>query len=329
MRIPFAIFAPFKIEFMQKYLILSLLFLEAIIVQSVIAQSKLSPYQKHIDTLASAYYEGRRAGTKGDTLAARYIAQQFANIEKIELLGNYGLQEVSYIEKQSSGATKEVHTFNVVALLKAPVRNNPKQNRIIIGAHYDHEGIKRFRGKKMLHPGADDNASGIAFLIELARELSQNQMDLRQDIIFIAFGAEERGLKGSAYYASHPLLPNEQVKAMVNFDMLGRMQNKGLTIRGLSTAEEAIDIFRALPNPDGLEIVWEMRGNGPTDYSSFYAVGIPAFSFSTRVHKDYHLPGDMPAKINYEGMEMAHRYIMPLINQLAFKKIKLTYTPQN
>ena len=291
------------------------------------AQPTASPYQRHIDTLASVRYEGRRAGTKGDTLAARYIARQFANISNLELLGNDGLQEVDYLEKQPSGAMKKVHTFNVAALLKAPARNNPKQSRIVIGAHYDHEGIKPFRGKKALHPGADDNASGIAFLIELARELSQKQSELRQDVIFIAFGAEERGLKGSAYYAAHPLLPHENVKAMVNFDMLGRMRNKGITIRGLSTAEEAIDLFRELPNPDGLEIVWEMRGNGPTDYSSFYAAGIPAFSFSTRVHNDYHLPGDTPDKINYEGMEMAHRYIVPFINRLVFKKTKLTYKP--
>ena len=312
---------------MKKYLFLFFLYPAAAICQISAVQPVASLYQRHIDTLASIRYEGRRAGTKGDTLAARYIARQFANISKMELLGNDGLQEVDYLEKQPAGNMKEIHTFNVAALLKAPARNNPKQSRIVIGAHYDHEGIKPFRGKKALHPGADDNASGVAFLIELARELSQRQTELKQDVIFIAFGAEERGLKGSAYYAAHPLLPHENVKAMVNFDMLGRMRNKGLTIRGLSTAEEAIDLFRELPNPDGLEIVWEMRGNGPTDYSSFYAVGIPAFSFSTRVHNDYHLPGDTPEKINYEGMEMAHRYITPLIDRLVFKKTKLTYRP--
>ena len=106
------------------------------------------------------------------------------------------------------------------------------------------------------------------------------------------------------------------------------MNAKGLTVRGVGTAKEAVYMFAALPNPDKLELIWEMRGKGPTDYASFYRKGIPAFSFSTRTHKDYHTPADTPDKINYEGMDMADAYIMSFVKQIIFGAPVLTYQEQ-
>jgi Zn-dependent M28 family amino/carboxypeptidase len=144
-------------------------------------------------------------------------------------------------------------------------------------------------------------------------------------VIVVLFGGEEAGLIGSRYYANNPLRPIEEVKAMINFDMLGRMTANGITVRGLGSAEEALDLFGTFKNPDKIDLIFEMRGNGPTDYSSFYAKGIPAFSYSTRQHPDYHRHTDTVEKINYPGMEIARNYIWQMIEVLAFSGREVTF----
>ena len=221
----------------------------------------------------------------------------------------------------------EKHTHNVVARLNALKENNPDGKTVVIGAHYDHMGYEMIDGEKVICRGADDNASGIATIIEFARRYAQLVPAMQRDIIFIAFGAEEKGLKGSAYYASNPLDSLSNCVGMVNFDMTGRMRAKGITIRGLGSAHQAIPMFSLLPNKDELDIVWEMRGAGPTDYSSFYKKGVPAFSFSTRLHPDYHTPRDTEEEVNYEGMEMMFNYVTNLINRLVIETVQLTVKP--
>ena len=221
------------------------------------------------------------------------------------------------------------HTFNVVAKIEAPEENNPEGDVLILGAHYDHMGLEEFEGEPAIFAGADDNASGTAGILELARYISERRAFLKKDVIVILFGAEERGLKGSRYYADHPVEPLDNVKAMVNIDMMGRMPNeRTLGIRGLGSAYEAPALFASLPNNDNLELVWEFREKGPTDYSSFYAKGIPAFSFGTPHHVDYHKPTDTPDRINYDGMVMVYNYAVNLINRLAFEPLRLTYRLQ-
>ncbi len=217
------------------------------------------------------------------------------------------------------------HTFNVVAKIAAPKANNPQGDVMILGAHYDHMGVGEYEGKTKIYYGADDNASGTVGVMELARAISQRRAFLKKDVIIILFGAEERGLKGSKHYAANPVEPLDKVKVMVNIDMMGRMEGKGLTIRGIGSAYEGTDLFASLPNNDKLDLIWEFRGTGPTDYTPFYQKGIPAFSFGTRHHVDYHTPGDRADRINYEGMVMTYNYIENLINRLAFEPLNLTY----
>lgn len=293
-----------------------------------LSAQNIGKYKQHIDTLASKSFAGRKPSTLGDTLSVRYITSQLKQIDGIELLANGGLQEVPYKVRARKAEDKEksLTTFNVVARITAPAKRNKKGEHVIIGSHYDHEGtIINREGKTEIYYGADDNASGISFLIELAREIAHNRSKLTSDVVFVWFGGEEMGMVGSSYYASNPLVELNKAVAMVNFDMLGRMTRKGITIRGTGTAEEYVGILSSLANPDSLEIIWEMRGNGPTDYSQFYAKGVPAISFSTRQHSDYHTPRDTASKINYEGMAMAYKYIMPLISTLVFDTPKLTY----
>ncbi|MFR4026244.1 MAG: M28 family metallopeptidase [Alistipes indistinctus] len=126
------------------------------------------------------------------------------------------------------------HTSNVVAKIEAPKANNPEGDVLILGAHYDHMGIEEYEGEPAIFHGADDNASGTAGILELARYISDRRDFLKKDVIVILFGAEERGLKGSRYYAANPVEPLDNVKAMVNIDMMGRMPaEKTLGIRGL------------------------------------------------------------------------------------------------
>jgi len=175
-----------------------------------------------------------------------------------------------------------------------------------------------------IHPGADDNATGVAFMLENAREIAAQRNRLKTNVIFVFFGAEERGTIGSRYYADNPLRPIEEVKAMINVDMFGRFRN-GLTMRGLGTAHEAMPILSKFSNPNKIDIIFEMRGNGPTDYAAFYRKGIPAFSFSTRQHDDYHTWRDTFDKVNFAGMVTARDYVWQLIEVLAFTNTEVTF----
>ena len=289
-------------------------------------QSLQERYQKHIEFLASDELQGRAAATRGDTLAMKYVLSQLAAIEGLTLLGDNGIQTVSYRTRTSRTDTARIEktTFNVVGLIEA--ENKKYRNRtLILGAHYDHVGMSVVDSVMQVFNGADDNASGTAFIIETARELAKERSRLKANVIVILFGGEEAGLIGSRYYANNPLRPIEQVKAMINFDMLGRMTANGITVRGLATAKEALAIFGTFKNPDKIDLIFELRGNGPTDYSSFYAKGIPAFSFSTRQHNDYHRHTDTIEKINYPGMEIARNYIWQLIEVLAFSTKEVNY----
>lgn len=314
---------------MKKILAISLFCFVSVVLNAQTAEN--SPYKRHIDKLASEEFVGRKAATKGDTLAVNYIVSELQRIQGVKLLGDNGLQVVPFEEKvrgNADGLKIPKTTFNVAAMVEATETNNPSGEIVVIGAHYDHVGIKTVDGEGKVCYGADDNASGVAYLIELARKIVEERENLKRDVVFVFFGAEELGLIGSGYFANNPLVPAEKIKVMVNFDMLGRMNAKGLTVRGVGTAKEAVYMFAALPNPDKLELIWEMRGKGPTDYASFYRKGIPAFSFSTRTHKDYHTPADTPDKINYEGMDMADAYIMSFVKQLIFGAPVLTYQEQ-
>lgn len=308
------------------------------------AQNTLkSNFERHITTLASEEFEGRGPKTKGDTLSVNYIINELKQINSVELMGDNGLQVVTDSarkwslvnpkKKLKKGEKPEykiekylLETFNVVARIKAPVENNPNGESIIIGAHYDHMGmVTKKDGSVVMYPGADDNASGTAFVIEYARELAKTQKDLKRDVIFVLFGAEEKGLVGSRFYAAHPLYPLDKAVAMYNFDMTGHMVKKGITIRGLASAVEAPHVFATLPNKDGLDLIWEFRAKGPTDYASFYSKGVPAFSFCTRLHKDYHTERDTIELINYEGMVMLFDYVKNVINRTAFENFYFTY----
>lgn len=235
--------------------------------------------------------------------------------------------KVSGSAKIERGTEQQILVNNIVARIAAPVQNNPDKECIVIGAHFDHMGItvKDTIVEKRL--GADDNASGTATLMELASYYSKNRDKLKRDIVLVSFAAEERGLKGSAYFAANPLVPLNTIKAMVNFDMTGRMNKNTIHIRGIGSSVEPFSILAAMPNPDLLNLSLVMTGQAGTDYASFNRAGVPAVSFSTGLHPDYHSPRDTEDKINYQGMVKLYNYVVPFISRFALEKSTLTLRP--
>jgi aminopeptidase YwaD len=185
---------------------------------------------------------------------------------------------------------------------------------VVIGAHYDHlgfgeDGNSLYRGTdKMIHPGADDNASGTAALLELGRLLKKTK-GLRTNYLLIAFSGEESGLIGSKYFTEHPTVPLSKISYMLNMDMIGRLNDSThvLTIGGYGTSPEWADLISGTMNKKIFVLNADSSGTGPSDHTSFYLKNIPVLFFFTGIHSDYHKPTDKADKINYIGeMEVIH-----------------------
>jgi hypothetical protein len=210
---------------------------------------------------------------------------------------------------------------NVVALL--PGTNPVLRNEyVIIGAHYDHLGHggegSLAPGESAIHNGADDNASGTAAVIEIARQLAAGPR-LDRSVLFIAFTGEERGLWGSAFFVRQPTIDLDEAVAMLNLDMVGRVVEDGLTVLGVGTAtewNEIVDRANAqLSAP--LRIGKSPDGYGPSDHSSFYGEGIPVLHFLSNLHEDYHRPSDDWEKINVDGLERVSELTARIATRLA------------
>jgi len=212
---------------------------------------------------------------------------------------------------------------------------NLKNEYIIIGAHYDHLGFggpgsgSRMPDTTAVHNGADDNASGVAGLIELAQKLNAEKTLLKRSVIFVAFSAEEMGLLGSKNFVKNLPVKNTQVKAMINLDMIGRLQKEDpyILISGTGTSVEGESILNELGKKISIKLKYSPEGYGASDHASFYAENIPVFFLTTGAHEDYHTPFDDADRINYEGekqvLDFAYSLSKVLINRdksLVFKE---------
>ena len=181
---------------------------------------------------------------------------------------------------------------------------------IVLGAHYDHLGYggsnSAAPGDTTVHHGADDNASGTALLVEVAKIL-QSGGALPRGVLFVAFSGEERGLLGSAHYTANPLVPLSDTVVMVNLDMVGRLDGDKLVVHGTGTGTGLEELVDRLTAAAGFTVAKEPGGFGPSDHASFYAKKIPVLHIFTGSHADYHRPTDTADKINYDGMvRLAH-----------------------
>jgi len=211
--------------------------------------------------------------------------------------------------------------------------DNGAARTVVLGAHYDHlgygeDGNSMLRtGEKAIHNGADDNASGTAALIELARIL-KNTKQKNNNYLFIAFSAEELGLNGSKFFTEHPTIDFTKVNYMINMDMVGRLNDSSqvVTIGGYGTSPQ----WGTLVDPNNKKNPFAIRidssGTGPSDHTSFYRKDIPVLFFFTGLHSDYHKPSDDADKINYIGETKIINYISSIVLSPTTTSQKLAFT---
>jgi len=289
--------------------------------------------------LADDKLEGRQTGTQGEVLASEYLVKRFKEIG-VQPKGTEGfLQSFSFKPKTdphsevvfTTNADSTITGHNVIGFID----NNAKRT-IVIGAHYDHLGFggegSLYRGKdKAIHNGADDNASGVAVMLNLASRLNvkndQAEVKDKNNYLFMAFSGEEMGLLGSNYFSKNPTIDAESINYMINMDMVGRMKTDStLAVYGTGTSPMFKQTLKS--NNDKFKIIENESGVGPSDHTSFYLIDIPVLHFFTGQHEDYHKPGDDSEKLNYEGMDLISDYIYTIINdlddngELAFRKTK-------
>ena len=224
---------------------------------------------------------------------------------------------------------KETVTQNVVAMVPG-IDEVLKNEYIVVGAHYDHLGMggpgsgSRSVDTVAVHSGADDNASGVATVIELAEKVATEKLNKRS-VIFAAFGAEEMGLVGSKAFTAEPPVETEKMVGMFNFDMVGRLDSasNALSIGGTKTAKEIEDLLNEL-NP-GFQLAMSGEGIGPSDHASFYLQNIPVFFISTGAHSDYHTPNDDSELINFDGAKKVTDYAFSLVSKVASRDSALTF----
>ena len=210
--------------------------------------------------------------------------------------------------------------------------NNGAENIVILGAHYDHlgygeDGNSLYKGtEKLIHNGADDNASGTAALIELAKLLKQSKYK-NNNYLFVAFSGEELGLFGSKYFTEHPTVDLKKANYMINMDMVGRLNDTShvLTIGGYGTSPAWGNLFINNDDKKYFVLKFDSSGTGPSDHTSFYRKDIPVLFFFTGIHKDYHKPTDDYDKINFMGELQVVKYIYGLVENLNTKG-KITFT---
>ena len=211
--------------------------------------------------------------------------------------------------------------------------DNGAPTTVILGAHYDHLGygedgnsMLRNSNTPQIHNGADDNASGIAALIELAGMLKKSKLTAN-NYLFIAFSGEELGLFGSKYFTENPTVNISNVNYMINMDMVGRLNDssKVLTVGGIGTSPTWTTTLSAIPTKY-FKVKYDSSGTGPSDHTSFYRKDIPVLFFFTGLHSDYHRPSDDADRINYTGELMIIRYIYSVVEKNNRPSAKLAFT---
>jgi hypothetical protein len=218
--------------------------------------------------------------------------------------------------------------WNVIGLLPG-TDSALRSQAVVVGAHYDHLGHggetslapSRF-GE--IHPGADDNASGVAGVIGLARMFAAAG-GARRTLVFVAFAGEEMGLLGSTQYIKSPPVPLEQSEAMLNMDMIGRLRADTLYIFGVATGKEFRGALEAANQEEGLQLRFSGDGFGPSDHTPFYGQGRPVLFFFTGPHQDYHRPSDTPDKINAPGLARVVRLVAGVLRRIADGDTAITF----
>ena len=265
------------------------------------------------------------------------LAREATNIEILDK--NAGKSSLNQVIESPVPIKAEIEmkreykiTGNVIGILEG-TDTELKDEWIIIGAHHDHLGSggsgssSRMPDTTAYHYGADDNASGVSSVLELAAYFSNAEPGPRRSMMFITFGGEEMGLLGSRYFVENYKDDLKKIKATINLDMVGRMRKDStLQIGGIGTAKEFKSLVDSLNQDYGFLLNLSQAGYGPSDHASFYTKDIPVLFFTTGIHKDYHTPRDITDSINFEMMRFADEYIAAIASNLASRDSGLSFT---
>jgi hypothetical protein len=255
-------------------------------------------------------------------------------LSEIEKLAVKELKPQSFITASAADGeaeivAKDAATANVVMYLEGTTLRN---EYIIVGAHYDHLGMggpgstSRAPDTVAIHYGADDNASGVALMVEIAEKLASKKEGYARNIIFIAFSGEELGLLGSKYFVENMGINPSDVDLMVNLDMVGRLKaGNGVQVGGVGTAVGLRDTVVSFNDTTLLSLSFTDEGYGPSDHSSFYGKNIPVLIFTTGAHLDYHTPADTPDKLNYAGMVRIGDMVADIVATAASEPARLAF----
>ncbi|MFK7848146.1 MAG: M20/M25/M40 family metallo-hydrolase [Rhodothermales bacterium] len=290
----------------------------------------LQDIQVDVVYLASDFMEGRETGTDGEARAASYIASRFEDLGLQPFMGEAWYHSFDFklsTNPHAAPGTGEPRVgHNVVGYL-----DNGADQTVVIGAHYDHLGHGIFGSRQpdepAIHNGADDNASGVAGILEIARQLKESGAT-GNNYIFIGFSGEELGLYGSKAFVKSDVFDADKVNYMINLDMVGRLNaDKVLAVNGTGTSPAWDDVL-ASAKPADFDIKKHESGIGASDHTSFYLEDIPALHFFTGQHAEYHKASDDSPLINFEGIYEVASYIVEIIEtldqdgELAFTKTK-------
>lgn len=290
--------------------------------------------------LASDALEGRATGSAGNDSARLFITRRFTALKLDELPRQSKCQtppcggrfELPFVARAAgavhNGLPESIATYNVAAAI--PGRDATLRDEwIIIGAHLDHLGRWTFgaldpEARDAIRNGADDNASGVATILELARLLRAHPT--KRSVAIVAFNGEELGVLGSSYFAEHSPIPLGKVQAMLNFDMVGRLKNDKLMIYGTATAKEMADVVNSANIEPRFNLVAIGDGTGPSDHASFYLKDLPVLHFFTDLHDDYHRATDDADKINAAGMARVTAMAERITRSLGDRDSRITFT---
>lgn len=283
--------------------------------------------RKNVAYLTDSSMLGRGAGSEQEKRAAAYLYDQLLDAGVIMLTPETG--EDFYIVH--NGDT--LHSQNVIGIVEG---YDPKLRNeyVVVGAHYDHLGTSVLKrdGKEVeqIYYGADDNASGVATLIEVARQVASQHFMFRRSVIFALFGAEELGMMGSWYFLNRSFRHTDDIVAMINLDMVGR-----------SGRDNTMQVYTADANVEMMEIINWLSGRAlsiapkytptdyfPSDHRNFYQKGIPVALFTSGTHRDYHTVRDTPDKLDYSQMEKLVEYVYSMAEVLANREERIRCATQ-
>ncbi|MBL7933565.1 MAG: M20/M25/M40 family metallo-hydrolase [Bacteroidia bacterium] len=293
-------------------------------------QFKQEDIKKTISFLASDELKGRGTSSAEELKAANYLAGEFKALG-LKALNNSYLWPFTFRKNPNPHDTsligiKERSANNVVGFL-----DNKAPYTIVIGAHYDHLGLGHDHNsldanpEGKIHNGADDNASGTAGVLELARYFSKNNKAEPFNFLFMCFSGEELGLLGSKKWCENPSYDLSKINYMVNMDMIGRLNDstRKIIVYGVGTSPVFVPLIDSIKTD--LSIKKDSSGIGPSDQTSFYLKDIPVLHFFTGQHNDYHKPSDDAEKINYKGEVEVLSYIANFIER-TYHYPKLTFS---